>query len=84
MCGIFGIVICEDLHLNVKELMGITTHMFKLSESRGKEASGIAARLSKSIYVFKQPESASRLVKSAKYKKLFESDIERDAFKDDN
>jgi glutamine---fructose-6-phosphate transaminase (isomerizing) len=55
--------------------MGITTYMFKLSESRGKEASGIAVRLDKSISVFKEPVSASKLVKSEKYRNLFESEI---------
>ena len=49
--------------------------MFKLSESRGKEASGIAVRLDKSIFVFKEPVSASKLVKSEKYRSLFESEI---------
>ncbi|MFZ7136940.1 MAG: hypothetical protein ACOWW1_00760 [archaeon] len=45
--------------------------MFKLSESRGKEASGIALRFNHSIYVFKEPISASKLVKTKKYKNLF-------------
>lgn len=45
--------------------------MFKLSESRGKEASGLALRFKDSIYVLKEPITSSRLVKTSKYKDLF-------------
>ena len=43
--------------------------MFKLSESRGKEASGFAVR-TEDIQIYKQPTSASQLIKSAEYRKL--------------
>jgi glucosamine--fructose-6-phosphate aminotransferase (isomerizing) len=75
LCGIFGILIGENLSLSAKELMHIVNHMFKLSESRGKEASGIAIRVNESIYVFKEPVSSSKLIKSYEYKDLFESTI---------
>jgi glucosamine--fructose-6-phosphate aminotransferase (isomerizing) len=75
LCGIFGILIGENLSLSAKELMHIVNHMFKLSESRGKEASGIAVRVNESIYVFKEPVSSSKLIRSFEYKNLFESTI---------
>ena len=45
--------------------------MFKLSESRGKEASGLALRFKDSIYVLKEPITSSKLVRTSKYKELF-------------
>ena len=75
MCGIFGILIGKDTKLSVRELASLTNHLFKLSESRGKEASGIAIRVNHSIYVFKEPISSSELVKSDTYRNLFRSKI---------
>jgi len=51
--------------------MQTVNSMFKLSESRGKEASGLAIRFKESIYILKEPISSSRLVKTPKYKNLF-------------
>jgi glucosamine--fructose-6-phosphate aminotransferase (isomerizing) len=82
LCGIFGILIGENLSLSASELMGIVNYMFKLSESRGKEASGIAIRVNESIYVFKEPVSSSKLVKSSKYKNLFKTVIKTEGYKD--
>ena len=79
MCGIFGFLIGKDLGLSVKDLMGIVNYMFKLSESRGKEASGIAVRVNETIYVFKEPVSSSQLIKSEKYKNLFKITLKHDA-----
>ena len=70
MCGIFGIAIGENLKLSPKELMQIVNSIFKWSESRGKEASGLAVRFKESIYVFKEPITSSKLVKTSKYKDL--------------
>ncbi len=79
-CGIFGIVIGENLQLSVPELMGTMNNMFKLSESRGKEASGIAVRVNQSIYVFKEPVSSSELIKSAEYHNLFRTVIKSEGY----
>jgi hypothetical protein len=80
LCGIFGFLFGEDLGLSAHELMAIVNHMFKLSESRGKEASGIAIRADKSIYVFKEPVSSSKLIKSREYKNLFEHAIKNGGY----
>jgi glutamine---fructose-6-phosphate transaminase (isomerizing) len=71
LCGIFGLIIVDNSKFSSKELMQIVNRMFKLSESRGKEASGIALRFNESIYVIKEPISSSKLVKTSKYKNLF-------------
>ena len=62
--------------------MKVVNHMFKLSESRGKEASGIAISVNGSIYVFKEPVSASKLITSEQYTKLFKDVIKRDSYAD--
>ncbi len=80
MCGIFGIAIGENLKLTPKELMQIVNSIFKLSESRGKEASGIAARFQNSIYVFKEPITSSKLVKTPQYKELFNQTLKTQAY----
>jgi len=80
LCGIFGIAIGENLKLSPKELMQIVNGIFKLSESRGKEASGLAIRFQNSIYVFKEPITSSKLVKTRQYKELFDKTLKAKAY----
>lgn len=80
MCGIFGLIISENLSITPKKLMSTVNYMFKLSESRGKEASGIAIRVGQKIYVFKEPVSASKLIHSKEYKKLFLNKIKNEGY----
>jgi len=80
LCGIFGIVTGENLKLSPKELMQIINSIFKLSESRGKEASGLAVRFNDSIYVLKEPITSSKLVKTAKYKELFNQTLKTQGY----
>jgi glucosamine--fructose-6-phosphate aminotransferase (isomerizing) len=79
LCGIFGILISENLRVSPKELMQITNYLFKLSESRGKEASGLALRFGESIYVLKEPITSSRLVKTSSYKDLFNQKLKTES-----
>jgi len=60
--------------------MKITNYMFKLSESRGKEASGLALRFKGSVYVLKEPITSSRLVKTDKYKNLFNQTLRAEGY----
>ncbi len=84
MCGIFGTLIGKDTHLSTQELASLTNRMFKLSESRGKEASGIAVRVNHSIYVLKEPISSSQLIKSDKYRNLFKKKIANEGYTNGN
>ncbi len=73
MCGIFGFV-------KTKESAGISDknlliNLIKLSESRGKESSGIAYRNSDKIGVLKMPERGSRLIESPVYKKIIAKNL---------
>ncbi len=80
MCGIFGLIVGENMELSPKELMNIVNRMFKLSESRGKEASGIALRFKESVYVLKEPTTSSMLVKTSKYKNLFNQTLKNEGY----
>ncbi len=73
MCGIFGIVaqgadglaFAEEPHRRLVEKLLI------LSESRGKDASGVALCSDIGIRVLKEPIAASRLIKSKAFLDLF-------------
>ena len=71
MCGIFGLAISEKLSVSPDIIRRYADYLFAYSESRGKEASGIALRDGQKIVVYKQPESACDLKRSAEYRKLF-------------
>ncbi|MFZ3382582.1 MAG: hypothetical protein WA144_01525, partial [Candidatus Methanoperedens sp.] len=73
MCGIFGITVRNNSNINSKILKSIVTNLFKLSESRGKEAAGIAINSDNDIKVYKSPVSASVLIKSKEFNKILDS-----------
>jgi len=70
MCGIFGVSVKSTNEYTGNNIKKITKILFKLSESRGKEAAGLAAKNKDSIDVLKLPVSASCLLKSSQYKKF--------------
>lgn len=80
MCGIFGIITSENANPSLDFLKKTTDSLFKFSESRGKEAAGLALRTGRSINVYKVPISATAMISSQSYKRLF-SDILKNEFK---
>lgn len=69
MCGIFGMIAWgeispDELRININKL-------FKLSESRGREASGIALKFNNKLHVYKEAVSASKLLESKTYNNLY-------------
>jgi hypothetical protein len=71
MCGIFGVINGGETSLDFADFEKVSNKLFKLSETRGKEASGLTllpTRSSKNIYVVKSPGSASALIANSKYK----------------
>jgi asparagine synthetase B (glutamine-hydrolysing) len=70
MCGIFGIVLKENSDFSPTLLQGILNSLFKLSESRGKEAAGLAIRTNQAILVYKRPIPASQMIRSLGYKQI--------------
>ena len=71
MCGIFGIITKEKTKFTKYSLDSAIKELFKFSESRGKEASGMAALAKNAIFLKKQPISASQFIKSGQYKNFF-------------
>lgn len=84
MCGIFGILIGAGSNFPTQSVKPTVDHLFKLSESRGKEASGIAIMVGQSIYVLKEPIAASKLIKLDEYKRIFSGVIKNEGYSEDN
>jgi glutamine---fructose-6-phosphate transaminase (isomerizing) len=65
MCGIFGVVTAGAARrAKAEELLGA---LFRLSESRGKEASGLAGVAGDTIRVLKSPVSSKQLMRTDEY-----------------
>jgi len=75
MCGIFGIIAKKNSQYNLDSLKNTLKKIALLSESRGKDSSGLAFRneINRSIDVFKGPIPISELLKSDEINKEFNS-----------
>lgn len=71
MCGIFGIFKTRDVSSSASQFRTAVNKLFELSESRGKEAAGLAMLNDTSIQIYKQPISASQMIKQKHYTNLF-------------
>src|SRR5512147_851394 len=74
MCGIFGVVATSDANRTEDLLRAL----FRLSESRGKEASGIAGIDGDAIHVLKSPMSSTELLRTESYARHVGSLVRRD------
>lgn len=70
MCGILGIS-CFGGLTNQKDMQSLLRELFLLSETRGKEASGVALGTNHEIRFIRTPFSASELVRST----VFEMEV---------
>jgi glutamine---fructose-6-phosphate transaminase (isomerizing) len=82
MCGIFGFV--SDRPRGMDETTKLTARLFQLSESRGKEASGltIIPATTEDLFVMRSPKPASALIKTSEYKSAFKQALHSDARRD--
>ena len=71
MCGIFGVFVRDHSNFSPAYIQNIVKNLYILSETRGKEASGLVIRTKDSIKVFKLPIPASSLIKSDIFSKIF-------------
>nr|WP_321352428.1 hypothetical protein [uncultured Methanoregula sp.] len=78
MCGIFGIAVAQNSDLPLPTIKQYINTLFRLSESRGKEASGIVVRAGSQISVVKDPSPATKLIKKTVYSSLFSDFPEQD------
>ena len=72
MCGIFGILNSRNA-LDRRAFRATADDLFQLSESRGKEAAGLAILTPSEIRVYKRAVSAHRLIRSPGYRRFFDS-----------
>jgi len=84
LCGILGIIVAENSNVSYDQIGILIRKLFLYSESRGKEASGIAIKRGNSIYVSKQAVSASKFIKSNKFKEIMDKIIAKKSSEDPN
>jgi len=73
MCGIFGVVVSRKEDMVPKKARLWSDTLITLSDSRGKEASGIALRTPGGIQVYKRPIRGIKLIRTPEYKSLFQN-----------
>ncbi|HUS51051.1 MAG TPA: hypothetical protein VMZ91_12860 [Candidatus Paceibacterota bacterium] len=82
MCGIFGVLVNKKSKVETNFFKSLTDSLFKISESRGKEAAGFALLSGNAIKIYKQPGPASVLIRGKKYKEVFYNLNVKDSAKD--
>jgi glutamine phosphoribosylpyrophosphate amidotransferase len=70
MCGIWGFVASDTSTFDISKLRKTLDQFFILSESRGKEASGLALVDKSTTTVLKRAIRARRLIRSEEYGSL--------------
>ncbi len=82
MCGIFGLILSDATKYSYTTAKKTLENLFRLSESRGREASGVAMLSGDTIYVCKYNMAASKMIAQNKYqstlKKVFSEHINRE------
>jgi glutamine---fructose-6-phosphate transaminase (isomerizing) len=75
MCGIFGVVVSKDSIYSYDSIKNLLSRIALLSESRGKESSGIAVvnHKSKKINVLRSSMRITNLLKNKKFNKIINS-----------
>ena len=72
MCGIFGVIASEQATVKTKSFQRVVKELFVLSESRGREAAGVAVLHDDSICVHKDSIPASLMIKTRGYREIFQ------------
>lgn len=70
MCGIFGFVSASSRRLSTDAVENLMARLFRLSESRGREASGLAVLAANEINLCKGSIPGSRLIRLPEYRQL--------------
>jgi asparagine synthetase B (glutamine-hydrolysing) len=73
MCGIFGLLVSANSKMPFLLFKSTADSLFTLSESRGKEASGIVLNINHNFYVLKDQVAAHDFIRSNEYQQLFAS-----------
>ncbi len=70
MCGILGFYLHSERHLEKGAVNDLVRELFLLSESRGKEASGVAIQVDDWNVVRRSPQPASHLIRTKEYREV--------------
>ena len=70
MCGIFGVLTASGATLDTVKLHALIDRLFILSETRGREAAGLALRNAGQISIYKSAVEASRMIRDPQYRTL--------------
>ena len=70
MCGIFGIIVSPEKEITFDIAKLTVNHLFRLSESRGSDSSGLSILAGDMIQVYKKAEKASVLIRKRDYNKF--------------
>lgn len=73
MCGIFGLIVGSKARLDAPQVRRIFDRQFRLSESRGREASGWAIRTPAAVTCEKHARAASDLIRTPAYRRGLET-----------
>jgi glutamine---fructose-6-phosphate transaminase (isomerizing) len=77
MCGIFGQITLSSQRGSVEAWRNAIKDLFTLSESRGKEASGIALSTTDALVVYKDSVAATRMLATDDYRLAVEAVLTR-------
>lgn len=81
MCGIFGFVATTSYTGTAAQLHEVATELFRLSESRGSEAAGIAIGVDGELSMFRRAQPASRMLRTDEYKNFVNRLLSNSAIK---
>ena len=73
MCGIFGIVLGTGHNWTPGQLQRAVARLWRLSESRGREAAGLALLRNDSIQILKAPVAASALIRRGDHRRVLKT-----------
>lgn len=72
MCGIFGLIAGGNGRIPVEKLESLVLDLFRLSESRGKDASGVLCVDDGAVSVYKEPRRARLLLRTPRFGAVLE------------
>lgn len=76
MCGIFGLVTTKK-DLEEQKVKSLVDDLLLLSESRGKDSSGIAFVKGSEIIVYKESLSAHKFIKQKRYQEMLTREVDQ-------
>lgn len=72
MCGIFGVILGPKAGFDRPTTQRIMDLLFRYSETRGKEASGVALNAPDAVYLAKYPLPASRIINRPEFQQIYD------------